>query len=233
MRRALVVLAALALVACGRFAPAGEEAVEDEPTSVGGGVSVPSTAPGLAGAPPGARPGDTVPPSQPPPVTDELAEGSNFRKRVEQGFELTVAAGPEEGGDGLILQLTFKNVSDRTLHHDPNQQVLFEIVRPDGKGFRWTDRECRAGAPLEGTTGGPVAIEPGDEGRFLARYPTARQTRASSAPPECYLPAGEYVLRGFLDSCPESAWVSEDGGQPYCDPAKVVRLSVDMPLKFD
>lgn len=233
MRRGLVVLATFALVACGRFAPAGEEAADGEPTSVGGGVSVPSTAPGAAGAPPGAQPGDTVPPSQPGQSADELAEGSNFRKRVVQGFELTVAAGPEEGGDGLILQLTFKNVSDRTLHHDSNQQVLFEIVRPDGKGFHWTDRECRAGAPPDGITGGPVAMQPGDEGRFLARYPTARQTRASSAPPECYLPAGEYILRGILDSCPESAWVNEDGGQPYCDPAKVVPLSVDMPLKFD
>ena len=233
MQRLFALIFVLALAGCGRFAPAGEQAQDEATSEVGAGVSIPTTVPGAPGAPPGARPGDTVPPTTAPPGAVSGAEGENFRTRVEQGFELTIAAGQEDGGDGLMLQLTFKNVSDRTLHHDPNQQVLFEIVRPDGQGFRWTDRECRAGAAPDGVTGGPVAVAPGEEGRFLARYPTARNTRASSAPPECYLPPGDYILRGLLDSCPESAWTSEDGGQPYCDPSKVVVLGAEMPIHFD
>lgn len=222
MRRAAVLAAVLAVAigGCGRFAPAGEQrAAETETAEVGSGVAVPTTVPPVPPAP-GESP---APPNA----------GENFRTVTRDGLELTIAAGPEEGGDGLILQLTFKNVSDRTQYHDPNQQVLFEIVRPDGKGFRWTDSACRAAGPREGTTGGPVAIQPGEEGKFLARYPTARQTRASSAPPECYLPAGDYVLRGLLDSCPESAWTTSGDDQPLCARDRVVPVSAEMPIHFD
>lgn len=204
---------------------AAAQQLEDADEDAGEGIGEDAPPPTAPSGSPAATP---APPSAEPTVANRSVRDD------PSGFRLTlVVADKLEFGstEDIRMQLEFENVSDRVLRHDSNQKVTFAMSAADGSSEpRWSDVDCDPQAGHTENTG-LLELAPGESGSSIGDYP-ARPVpggRGGRDPDSCRLPAGDYLVAGKLDWCPDDAVLTAANGQPYCDPDGVVHV-VSAPL---
>jgi hypothetical protein len=170
-------------------------------------------------------------------TTRPLPPPANVSVRLDDpsGMELELTVGGNvrfSRQDDILLGLRFVNRSSGEVKYDSNQKVRFGLFQETEEGFeaRWTNVQCSGGdSDIQQTMTGSLVLLPGEEGKFVDRYPVhpaADNTSAGMERGACVLPAGRYAAVGQVEWCPPSSLMrSEVNGAEYCDRAQVVPVA--------
>ena len=232
----VVCFAVLATVSCGGGGDG--EPLAASPSSVGADVRVTETTTSTTPAPadataPGASPAEvegasstTVPVAN---RSEVLHEESGLRLILVVADKLVFAA-----DEPILLELVVENTASAVRYVDSTQKRVVALFAEDDLTTpAWTNGPCRS-ADVEEVETGALALEPGEQVRYVHRYPYGdADTGASGEHSDCRVPPGPYVAAGRIEWCPEESLRprTRPGDRPICDEGRTVAVN-SAPLRL-
>jgi hypothetical protein len=116
--------------------------------------------------------------------------------------------------DQIVMELTVTNTSNATRYLSGDQASQFAIAVAGAENAVWDDAGCRDHKREPAL--GPTHVEPGEEVRYQATYPTSDR---------CRVAAGSYLAAGRVEVCPPETLITTANGQPRCDEERNVIVS--------
>ena len=207
----MAIVAVLVLTAgCSRFGSAEEQArttTSTTPSDTAASVSPASTttaAPSPSIATPVGSSELTDTPAAPTPTP---AGPRNAATAETDGLAVTVVA--EDGPDypstpRFRIQVRLENRSAETAYYFLGQGDYAAIADHDGT-VRWRSTDCNPTLDTYEISGGVAPLEPGEAVDVVVHHPEGPNQASDAGDPDCSLPDGGYLLRGFFPLCRRGA----------------------------
>jgi hypothetical protein len=138
-----------------------------------------------------------------------------------EGFRITLTvAGDRRYGLGEDVKLTVEvqNVSKKALQYDPNDLRNFAFRPPGSATVSWSDGTCRGARVPKAVETHSQMLNPGEQSSFTDTYPGPADNPNRD---DCRVPAGSYVVYGFVTWCPDGT----TDARGVCDPARSRQVS--------
>ena len=145
---------------------------------------------------------DTSAPPAPTP-----AEPRNAATAETDGLAVTVVAedGPTYGSAPRFrIQVRLENRSAETAYYFLGQGD-YAAIADQGGTVRWRSTDCNPTLDTYEISGGVAPLEPGEAVDVVVHHPDGPNQATEAGDPDCGLPDGEYLLRGFFPVCRRGA----------------------------